>query len=97
MAPCPVGSEEVSRRKDMRRRKSRMDARTREQLPVLPVLAATVAERRRQAAELLEAAAQAEPGHEFTADGQTLVRSAVKRAHRARSGLTTRPTASAAT
>ena len=31
------------------------------------------------AAELLEAAAQAEPGHEFTAAGQTLVRSAVKR------------------
>jgi integrase len=78
VAPCPVGSEEVSRRKDMRRRKSRMDARTRERLPVLPVLAATVAERRRQAAELLEAAAQAEPGHEFTAAGQTLVRSAVK-------------------
>lgn len=48
MAPCPVGSEEVSRRKDMRRRKFRMDARTRERLPVLPVLAATVAERRRR-------------------------------------------------
>ena len=79
VAPCPVGSEEVSRRKDMRRRKSRMDARTRERLPVLPVLAATVAERRRQAAELLEAAAQAGPGREFTAAGQTLVRSAVKR------------------
>jgi integrase len=79
VAPCPVGSEEVSRRKDMRRRKSRMDARTRERLPVLPVLAATVAERRRQAAELLEAAAQAGPGCEFTAAGQTLVRSAVKR------------------
>jgi integrase len=79
VAPCPVGSEEVSRRKDKRRRKSRMDARTRERLPVLPALAATVAERRRQAAELLEAAAQAEPGHEFTAAGQTLVRSPVKR------------------
>jgi hypothetical protein len=79
VAPCPVGSEEVSRRKDKRRRKSRMDARTRERLPVLPALAATVAERRRQAAELLEAAAQAGPGCEFTAAGQTLVRSAVKR------------------
>ena len=79
VAPCPVGSEEVSRRKDKRRRKSRMDARTRERLPVLPVLAATVGQRRRQAAELLEAAAQAEPGQEFTAAGQTLVRSAVKR------------------
>ncbi|MGH3121714.1 MAG: tyrosine-type recombinase/integrase, partial [Streptosporangiaceae bacterium] len=79
VAPCPVGSEEVSRRKDKRRRKSRMDARTRERLPVLPVLAATVGERRGQAAELLEAAARAEPGQEFTAAGQTLVRSVVKR------------------
>jgi hypothetical protein len=33
-----------------------MDARTLERLPVLPVLARTVAQRRVQAAELLEAA-----------------------------------------
>jgi integrase len=77
VAPCPVGSEEVSRRKDKRRRKSRMDARTRERLPVLPVLAATVARRRTQAAELLEAARQARPGEQFTAAGQTLTRSVV--------------------
>ena len=77
VAPCPVGSEEVSRRKDKRRRKSRMDARTRERLPVLPVLAATVARRRAQAAELLEAARQAQPGQQFTAAGQALVRSVV--------------------
>ena len=80
VASCPVGSEEISRRKDKRRRKSRMDARTRERLPVLPVLARTVAGRRRQAAGLLEAAARIPPGQEFTAAGQTLVRSAVKRA-----------------
>ena len=80
VASCPVGSEEISRRKDKRRRKSRMDARTRERLPVLPVLARTVARRRTQAAELLEAAARTPPGQEFTAAGQTLVRSAVKRA-----------------
>ncbi len=77
VAPCPVGSEEISRRKDKRRRKSRMDARTRERLPVLPVLAATVAQRRAQAADLLEAARQAEPGEQFTAAGQTLIRSVV--------------------
>ena len=76
-ASCPVGSEEVSRRKDKRRRKSRMDARTRERLPVLPVLAATVARRRAQAAELLEAARHARPGEQFTAAGQTLIRSVV--------------------
>jgi integrase len=77
VAPCPVGSEEISRRKDKRRRKSRMDARTRERLPVLPVLARTVAQRRTQAAELLETARQAAPGEQFTAAGQTLVRSVV--------------------
>ncbi len=77
VASCPVGSEEISRRKDKRRRKSRMDARTRERLPVLPVLARTVARRRTQAAELLEAARQAAPGEQFTAAGQTLVRSVV--------------------
>jgi integrase len=77
VAPCPVGSEEVSRRKDKRRRKSRMDARTRERLPVLPVLAATVARHRVQAADLLETARRAEPGEQFAAAGQALVRSVV--------------------
>ena len=76
-APCPVGSEEISRRKDKRRRKSRMDTRTRERLPVLPVLARTVAQRRTQAAGRLEAARQTAPGEQFTAAGQTLVRSVV--------------------
>jgi integrase len=77
VAPCPVGSEEVSRRKDKRRRKSRMDARTRERLLVLPVLAATVARRRVQAADLLQTARRAEPGEQFTTAGQALVRSVV--------------------
>jgi integrase len=74
VVPCPVGSEEIDRRKDKRRRKARMDARTRERLPVLPVLTATVDRRRKQAAELLEAARQARHGEEFTAAGQTLAR-----------------------
>ena len=53
VAPCPVGREEISQRKVQRHRKSRMDARTRERLPVLPVLvrsAAAAARRRRRAA-----------------------------------------------
>lgn len=74
VAPCPVGAEEIDRRKDKRQRKSRMDARTRERLPVLPVLIRTADQRRRQAAELLQAAIQAAPGQPFTAAGQTLVR-----------------------
>ena len=51
-----------------------MDARTRERLPVLPVLAAAVDRRRKDAAALLEAARQARPGQQFTAAGQTLTR-----------------------
>ena len=43
-----------------------MDARTRERLPVLPVLVATVERRRAAAAELLAAAQAIEPGGAFT-------------------------------
>ena len=56
VAPCPVGEEEVNRRKAKRRRKSRMDARTRERLPALPVLVRSVNERRKASRALLEAA-----------------------------------------
>jgi hypothetical protein len=42
VAPSPVGSEEISRRKDQRHRKARMDSRTRDRLPILPVLVRTV-------------------------------------------------------
>jgi hypothetical protein len=81
-APCPVGQEEISQRKFMRHRKARMDARTRERLPVLPVLARTVDERRKNAAALLEAARRAQPGEAFTAAGQTLTRSVTKSARK---------------
>jgi integrase len=79
VAPCPIGAEEISQRKAARHRKARMDARTRERLPVLPVLARVVGERRKTAAELLEAARQSQPGNAFTAAGQTLTRSLVTR------------------
>ena len=74
VVPCPVGSEETVRSKDKRLVKARMDARTRERLPVLPVLAASVDQRRKDTAALLEAARQARHGEEFTAAGQTLIR-----------------------
>jgi hypothetical protein len=45
-APCPVGQEEISQRKFQRHRKARMDARTRERLPVLPVLVRTTSDAR---------------------------------------------------
>ena len=52
-----------------------MDTRTRERLPVLPVLVRTVDRRRKTAEELLQAAQQVELGDTFTAAGQTLTRS----------------------
>ena len=79
VAPCPVGAEEINRRKHKRHRKARMDARTRERLPVLPVLVATVDQRRKTAAELLAAARQTPPGQAFTAATQTLVRATTHR------------------
>jgi integrase len=59
-----------------------MDARTRERLPVLPVLVRTVDERRKNSAALLKAARQAQPGEAFTAAGQTLTRSVTKTARK---------------
>jgi Phage integrase family len=73
VAPCPVGRT-VEHRRFKRHRKARMDARTRERLPVLPVLVATVERRRAAAAELLAAAQAAEPGQSFTAGGHRLTR-----------------------
>ena len=39
--PCPIGDAEIGRTKMRQHRKSRMDQRTRERLPVLPVLVRT--------------------------------------------------------
>lgn len=74
VAPCPISSEELTRRKAVRRRKARMDARTRDRLPVLPVLVRTVEEWRRHSTALLVAAQAAAPGEAFTVDGVTLTR-----------------------
>jgi integrase len=76
--PCPVRPQEISARKVAQHRKSRMDARTRERLPVLPALASAIDRQRKDAAALLAAASQATPGQEFTAAGQTLVRLPVR-------------------
>ena len=75
VAPCPVGEEEINRRKDKRHRKSRMDARTRERLPVLPVVVRSVGQRRETTGALLEAGRRAKPGERFAAAGTSLVRS----------------------
>ena len=73
-APCPVGAAETIQGKVQRHRKSRMDARTRERLPVLPVLVRCAAQQHAGAAALLHAARTASPGDLLTAAGQTLAR-----------------------
>jgi hypothetical protein len=79
-APCPVREADIAQRgKERSRRKSRMDQRTRERIPVLPALLATVDAGRQAAAERLRAAEATTPGQLFTAAGQTLRRPA--RAH----------------
>ncbi len=53
---CPVSASDVSHKKNRSRRKSRMDARTRERLPVLPALLSWVDAERVRTAEVLAAA-----------------------------------------
>jgi hypothetical protein len=78
VAPCPVGPAETIQGKVARHRKSRMDARTRERLPVLPVLVRGAAQQHADAAALLHAARQASPAETITAAGQTLARAATR-------------------
>lgn len=73
-APSPVSERELSRKKQDRHRKARMDARTRELLPLLPALVHAVNERRKNNAERLEAARNASPGAQFTVAGETLIK-----------------------
>lgn len=76
VVPCPIRDTDAAMQKKKRsHRKSRMDQRTRERLPVLPVLIDTVTNAGRAAAERLRAAQAAAPGDLFTAAGQTLRRS----------------------
>lgn len=74
VAPCPVGPEEGVLRKVTRQRKARMDARTRERLPALPVLVAALERQRKDTKSLLEAARSTQPGQAFVVDGSVFVR-----------------------
>ncbi len=72
-APSPVRREDISpASKTASRRKSRMDQRTRERIPVLPALIAAVDRSRKDAAARLAAATAAAPGNLFTVGGATL-------------------------
>jgi len=78
VAPCPVGAEEINRKKAKRQRKARMDARTRERLPAVPVLARRIEAHRTRARLLLDAGRATPAGQSFTGvEGTMLVRSIV--------------------
>jgi integrase len=77
---CPVSAGDASHKKDRAHRKSRMDQRTRERLPLLPALAAGAEAEKTAAVERLRAAAAAAPGELFTSGGQTLRRAVMKTA-----------------
>ena len=79
VASCPVGKEELDRRKATRQRKSRMDARTGKLLPALPALVRSINTRRAAANTVLSTARGTEPGQTFTAGGTSLIRSTVAR------------------
>jgi Phage integrase family len=78
--PCPIKPDQIGHRKHADRRKSRMDARTRERLPVLGALSAAAQAHRTTTAQRLAAAQAAQPGEAFTANGQTLHRVITTRA-----------------
>jgi integrase len=72
--PSPVSDAEINWAKERRRRKARMDARTRERLPVLPVLARTAADRKNATASRLRAAIATLPGEIIGGTAGTLRR-----------------------
>ncbi|MBS4727445.1 site-specific integrase [Mycobacterium sp. SM1] len=74
VAPCPISQEDLVRRKFVRRRKARMDSRTRDRLPVLPILVETTDRWRRESQELFAAGQQTPPGQAFTVAGRTFTR-----------------------
>jgi site-specific recombinase XerD len=79
-APCPVSDAEISRAKERKHRKARMDQRTRERLPVLPVLVRTANERRLAAARRLHAAEATAPGALIDGTQEMLRRAIVPKA-----------------
>jgi integrase len=73
-APCPVKDHDLNLKKEKQASKARMHQRTRERLPLLPVLLDAVNTQRRQASERLHTAEQTPLGQTFTAAGQELLR-----------------------
>ncbi len=74
VAPCPVKAAECTQKKFKSRVKSRMDQRTRTQLPLLPALLRAVGQQRTDAGERILAARDTPAGGVFTAAGREFQR-----------------------
>jgi len=70
VAPCPVKAAECATKKSRSRVKSRMDQRTRAQLPLLPALLRAVSKQRTDAKNRITIARSTPAGALFTAGGQ---------------------------
>jgi integrase len=78
-ARCPIKPSDMQVQKAKSARKSRMDQRTRDLLPVVDAAATALDRARSEAAEILDAARKAAPGEKFTAAGTTMRRAVVQR------------------
>lgn len=76
---CPIRATDIGHKRMKTRRKARMDQRTRDRMPVLPILTQAVDRERNAAALRLESARKAQPGESFTVDGVTLRPAALAR------------------
>ncbi|HWM95459.1 MAG TPA: site-specific integrase [Streptosporangiaceae bacterium] len=74
VTPCPVKAAECATKKSRSGVKSRMDQRTRAQLPLLPALLRAVGQQRKAAEELITAARDLPAGGLFTVAGQQFQR-----------------------
>jgi integrase len=79
VARCPIKPADMHHRKERSERKSRMDQRTRERLPMVDVIAVALDRARNDSAELLAAARQVGPGEQFAAAGEVLRRAIVQK------------------
>ncbi|MET8680058.1 site-specific integrase [Streptomyces sp. NPDC004647] len=71
VAPCPISAAEIVVKKAERQLKSRMDQRTRERLPAVPMLVKAAERRLKEAQARLRALNEAPLGTEFTVSGET--------------------------
>ncbi|MET9987456.1 tyrosine-type recombinase/integrase [Streptomyces rochei] len=75
-APCPVNNADVAVVKHNKRRKARMDHRTRERLPALPIVVRAAAALHHDARARIKALKETSPGGSFTVLGETFIRAA---------------------